>query len=189
MDTKKWIDYLLNSKFIRLRFFNIRLFGNIRWGLYNEFSANDFITLINDFRTIATPTEKVTNTPSPQPFSAGSNYAILARLCEQYYVYEGSDKLQKKVISEVSDIISELRKDSEAQQELEAYLDAQHNGIMRRFRIDHSTMKENDFRLYSYLVAGFSATTIAVLLGKDKSIVYNRISRLKKAIKEEYKIG
>ena len=85
-------------------------------------------------------------------------------------------------------LIAELRNDDEAHAALEAHLDARHNGIVSLFRASHPAMKEKDFRLYAYLVAGFSATTIAVLLGKDKSIVYNRISRLKKTLEEEYRL-
>ena len=188
MDFKKWLDYLSKCRWIRLRLFNIRLFGNIRWGLYTEFSTEDFVALIKEFNAIAKPAEQLSADVAAQPFTAGSNYAILARLCELYYTYEGSDKLQKKVIAEVQDIIAELRNDDEAHATLEAHLDACHNGIVSRFRASHPAMKEKDFRLYAYLVAGFSATTIAVLLDKDKSIVYNRISRLKKTLEEEYQL-
>jgi transposase len=59
---------------------------------------------------------------------------------------------------------------------------------MRRFRTAHPSLKEKDFRLYAYLTAGLSATTIAVLLGKEKSVVYNRISRLKKSINDEFRL-
>ena len=186
MDAKKFIDWLRTSNIIRLRFFNFKLWGNLRWGLYHEFSINDFETLIQEFLKITTPQPATTNVTTPQPeklFKAGSNYAILTRLCEQYYVYDGSDKLQKKIIAEVKDIIEELRNDEEAQAEFERVLNQQHDNVMQRFRAEHPTLKEKDYRLYSYLAAGLSATTIAVLLGKDKSVVYNRISRLKKVIK------
>lgn len=188
MDFKKWLDYLSKCRWIRLRLFNIRLFGNVRWGFYTEFSTEDFISLIKEFNAIAKPAQQLPDGPVILPFTAGGNYAILARLCELYYTYEGSDKLQKKVINEVQDIIAELRNDAEAHAEFEAYLNTHHNAIMSRFRASHPAMQEKDFRLYAYLVAGFSATTIAVLLGKEKSIVYNRISRLKKVLEEEYRL-
>ena len=186
MDAKKFIDWLRTSNIIRLRFFNLKLWGNLRWGLYHEFSIDDFETLIQEFLKIATPPPATTNETAAQPeklFKTGSNYAILTRLCEQYYVYEGSDKLQKKIIAEVKDIIEELRNDEEAQAEFERVLDLQQDHVMQRFRAQNPSLKEKDYRLYSYLAAGLSATTIAVLLGKDKSVVYNRISRLKKVIK------
>ena len=187
MDAKKIIDWLLSSNLIRIRFFNIKLWGNLRWGLYREFTVEDMTIFMQEILKISKPTTIPNDAPDPQDarecFKAGSNYAILARLCEQYYVYEGSDKLQKKIIAEVKDIIEELRNDSEAQAEFERVLDLQHNNVMQRFRTQNPSLKEKDYRLYSYLAAGLSATTIAVLLGKEKSVVYNRISRLKKVIK------
>ena len=92
--------------------------------------------------------------------------------------------MQKKIVGEVEEIINELRNDDEAQREFELVLDANRDGVMSRFRRDYPTLKEKDYKLYSYLAAGLSATTIAVLLGIEKSAVYNRVSRLKRFIKE-----
>ncbi|MBQ5638721.1 MAG: hypothetical protein IIV06_06690 [Alistipes sp.] len=39
---------------------------------------------------------------------------------------------------------------------------------------------------YSTPEKGLSATTISVLLDKDKTVVYNRISRLKKSLEAEW---
>ena len=195
MDAKNFIDLLRRYTFARLRFVNFKLWGNQRTGLYREFSADDIIGLIKDFKLLSTPQNGSTSTdnnatPSPEKelFRAGSNYAILTRLCYQYYIYEGSDRLQQKIIAEVEEIINELRNDADAHAEFEARLNSQHNDIMRRFRTAHHSLREKDFRLYAYLTAGLSATTIAVLLGKEKSVVYNRISRLKKSINDEFRL-
>lgn len=188
MDAKKFIDWLRSSNIVRLRFFNIKLWGNLRYGLYREYTFDDMLSLIKDFKQLSTPTSTATPQPEEHSFRSGSNYAILSRLCEQYYVYEGSDKLQKKIIAEVQEIINELRNDDEAQAEFERVLNLQHDNVMLRFRAEHPALKEKDYRLYAYLAAGLSATTIAVLLGKEKSVVYNRISRLKKVVKEEFRI-
>lgn len=189
MDAKKICSYIKQFTFIRVRGAHLRLWGNLRWGLYRDYCAGDIIFLIAQFgKKTAVPensdADETTTAPIPLTFKSGTNYAILSRLCEQYYVYEGSDKKQKKIIAEVEDIINELRNDQEAQREFEATIDAQCNGAMQQIRATHPELREKDFQLYSYLVAGLSATTIAVLLGKEKSVVYNRISRLKKAIKE-----
>lgn len=189
MEAKKFFNLVRKFTFVRLRCVNIKLWGDKRVGFFREYSADEFATLIKDFKQLSTHTD---NNDATQPiakelFRTGSNYAILSRLCEQYYIYEGSDKLQKKIIAEVEEIINELRYDDEANAEFEALLNSRQNNIMCRFRREHPTLKEKDYRLYSYLTAGLSATTIAVLLGKDKSVVYNRISRLKKIIKEEFR--
>ncbi|MBP3670973.1 MAG: hypothetical protein J6J06_03295 [Bacteroidaceae bacterium] len=183
MKRNKMLDALCQFTVARFRSINVKLWGNHRWGYYREYSPQDIITLINEFHTTTQQADSEQVAPDTKlHFKAGSNFAILSRLCEQYYVYEGSDKLQKRVIEEVAQIIDELRNDQETQAQLEAMLDAQQDNIMQRFRAQHPQLKEKDFRLYSYLTAGFSATTIAVLLGQEKSVVYNRISRLKKII-------
>lgn len=189
MDAKKFTELLRKFTFSRFRIINIKLWGNNRWGLYREFSIDDVVTLIHEFNSLSTPPtiEQEIELPSDKElFKSGSNYAILSRLCEQYYIYEGSDKLQKKIIAEVEEIIEELRNDNNAQAQFEQALNYRQDNIMERFRKEHPTLKEKDYRLYAYLAAGLSATTIAVLLGREKSVIYNRISRLKKQIKKDF---
>ena len=156
MDAKKFMDWLRSSNIIRLRFFNIKLWGNLRYGLYREYTFDDMLSLIKDFKQLSTPPTAV--------------------------------KLQKKIMNEVQEIINELRNDDDAQAEFERVINLQHDNVMQRFRAEYPTLKAKDYQLYSYLVAGLSATTIAVLLGKEKSVVYNRISRLKKSINKEFLI-
>lgn len=196
METKKFIDLMRKYTFARLRVVNIKLWGDKRVGLFREFTADDTIALIEDFKRFSANLASQSQTDSrsetnqsteKESFRTGSNYAILSRLCEQYYIYEGSEKLQKKIIAEVEEIINELRYDNGANTEFEGLLNNRQNNIMHRFRAEHPSLKEKDYRLYTYLAAGLSATTIAVLLGKEKSVVYNRISRLKKVIKEEFR--
>ena len=188
MDAKNLIARLSKIRIIRFRFFNLKLWGNLRRGLYREFSTDDIITLIQEFHKLSTSTSIYATTQPCNNAStqSGSNYTILSRLCEVYYTYEGNDKLQKKIINEVEEIINELRNDNDAHAEFEDILNHQNENIMMRFRREHPSLKEKDYRLYSYLVARLSATTISVLLGKEKSVVYNRISRLKKQIKEDF---
>ena len=84
---------------------------------------------------------------------------MLERLCEQYYIYEGTENLQPKVLKEVKSIIQDLRTDAKTLK-----------------------MKDEDIRLFIFVASGFSSTTISTILEKDKGIVYNRIWRLKSKI-------
>ena len=168
----------------RARLFNIKLFGNLRIGLYREISIEELIEFIADFRDFCQSrnlqNEETVTTP---PFPANSNFSILERLCEQYYVYEDTDKLQKKIIQEVSEIIDELRKDPKTQSDLEAWLNATQDNVVSKLRADHPEFKEEEIRLFCYISAGFTPTMMSVMLKKDKSVVYNRVSRLKAKIK------
>ena len=107
----------------------------------------------------------------------------LDRLCEQYYVFEGTSNLQPRILSEVKAIVEGLRSDSKVQKNLEQALDERSGGVMKRLRTAFPKWKEEDFLLYLFTASGFSATTISTLLEKDKPYVYNRLYRLKERIK------
>lgn len=178
MDIKNLINLF------RARLFNIKLFGNLRIGLYKEVSIEELTEFIADFRNFCQQRnvkseETVTNPSLP----VNSNFTILERLCEQYYVYEDTDKFQKKIIQEVSEIIDELRKDPKTQKDLEAWLNATQENAVSKLRADHPELKEEEIRLFCYISVGFTPTMMSVLLKNDKSVVYNRVSRLKAKIK------
>jgi hypothetical protein len=107
----------------------------------------------------------------------------LDRLCEQYYVFEGTSNLQPRILGEVKSIVEGLRNDVKVQKNLEQALDERTGGVMKRLRAAFPKWKDEDFLLYLFTASGFSATTISTLLEKDKPYVYNRLYRLKERIK------
>ena len=107
----------------------------------------------------------------------------LDRLCEQYYVFEGTSNLQPRILGEVKSIVEGLRSDTKVQKNLEQALDERTGGVMKRLRAAFPKWKDEDFLLYLFTASGFSATTISTLLEKDKPYVYNRLYRLKERIK------
>jgi hypothetical protein len=109
-------------------------------------------------------------------------FGALERLCEQYYIYEGTDNLQPKILREVEAMVEGLRSDRNTKAALEAMLDYEKDGVMAKVRKEYPSWKEEDFQLFAFCSAGFSSTTISTLLEKDKSVVYNRVWRLKNRI-------
>ena len=112
-----------------------------------------------------------------------SGLDTLDRLCEQYYVYEGTDNLQPRILKEVRSIVEGLRNDPSAQKSLEQALNESADNVMVKLREAFPKWKEEDFLLYVFAASGFSSTTISTLLEKDKPYVYNRLYRLKERIK------
>lgn len=108
---------------------------------------------------------------------------VLDRLFEQYYVYEGTENLQPRVLKEVRSLVEGLRGNGKLRQSLERSLNESHEQVMKRLRFAFPTLKEEDYLLYLFTAAGFSSTTISTLLEKDKPYVYNRLYRLKERIK------
>jgi hypothetical protein len=112
-----------------------------------------------------------------------SGLGTLDRLCEQYYVYEGTDNLQPRILKEVRSIVEGLRSDPTAQKSLEQALNESSDNVMAKLREAFPKWKEEDFLLFLFAASGFSSTTISTLLEKDKPYVYNRLYRLKERIK------
>lgn len=108
-----------------------------------------------------------------------AKFDLLERLCEQYYVYEGTDNLQSKILKEVKSVIEGLREDPKSIKGLEMMLDRNCNGLVARLREQMPKLKADDVKLFIFAACGFSSTTISTILEKDKGIVYNRIWRLK----------
>ena len=99
-------------------------------------------------------------------------------------MYENTDKYQLKIIQEVKEIVNEFRNDQQTQKDLEQWLNATQNNAVGKIRLSHPELKEEEIKLFCYIQAGFTPTMMSVLLQKDKSVVYNRVSRLKAKIKE-----
>ena len=175
---------LKKMNIFRLRLFNIKLFGDIRKGFYKEFSAKEISEFISDFRDFCNRngdnSDSVENKPE---FIESTNFKILERLCAQYYVYEDTEKFQKKIIQEVQEIVDELRNDAATPKDLEQWLNHTQDDVVTRLRISHPELKEEEIKLFCYIQAGFTPTMMSVLLRKDKSVVYNRVSRLKAKLK------
>ncbi len=108
---------------------------------------------------------------------------VLDRLCEQYYVYEGTDNLQPRIVKEVRAVVEGLRTDAAMQRSLEQALNEQNNQVMEKLRACFPRWKEEDFLLYLFTASGFSSTTLSTLLEKDKPYIYNHLYRLKERIK------
>lgn len=110
---------------------------------------------------------------------AAPNFDVLERLCEKYYVYEGTENLQPKILSEVKSVIVGLREDPKQVETLEKMLDNSRDGIVTKFKEQIPRLKEDDIRIFVFAASGLSSTAMSTLLELDKPVVYNRIYRLK----------
>lgn len=110
--------------------------------------------------------------------AAGKN-DVLERLCEQYYVFEGTDKLQGNLLKEVRQAVEGLRNDKKVQARLERSVDAAREGAAAKLRAQLPNCKEEDVRLFVLAASGFSRTAMAALMDKEKGVVNNRLWRLK----------
>lgn len=109
-------------------------------------------------------------------------FAYIEQICTSYYECHGTSRELKRIYSEAISSIDELRADSATLKKLEDYINAYKDNAAARFKVSFPAAKPADVILFMYIVAGFSARTISVLLGEELPVVYNRKSRLKAKI-------
>lgn len=68
------------------------------------------------------------------------------------------------------------------------YIDKYTENLFSSFKKDFFELPQESINFYLYLILGFSARTIAVILDKELDVVYNRKSRLKTKIKQSNSI-
>jgi hypothetical protein len=160
-------------------YFHARKSQNQKLLLEEKAETEKYMSIAEDLQTrISDIQSKSGSKPADSSYKM-SGLDALERLCEQYYVYEGTDNLQPKILKEVRSIIEGLRNDPSVKANLEKTLDDTKEGVMKRLRAAYPKWKEEDFTLYAFTASGFSTTTISTLLSKDKAYIYNRVYRLK----------
>ena len=114
-------------------------------------------------------------------------FELLAELMESFHKSEGDGaQLEKKFRT----IMNATGKDTEGQKNFESLIDKRMQNAMSRFREEFPELAEDDFRFFSFLVVGFDATTISIIMDMpSKGSVYTRKSRIKKLISESRALG
>ncbi len=111
------------------------------------------------------------------------HYAEANRLCDDYYQgrYTKNDKeeLDKKIKS-----ILKSFSDRAGIEEIGKYVDEKSGGLYSSFKKIFFNLKEEDYRLFLYLVLGFTPRTISILTGHKITVLYNKKSRLKAKIEK-----
>lgn len=91
---------------------------------------------------------------------------------------KASQKITKQVTAEINNILSELSARSRNQSKFEARINRDADNIIAKIRKDYPRYSEDDILLICYIVAGFDATTISVLMnitGENARVKKHRI--------------
>ena len=102
-----------------------------------EKAEYDFLSAAEDLQS------KLSALKADRPRMGGID--TLDRLCEQYYVFEGTSNLQPRILNEVKAIVEGLRSDTKTQKNLEQALDERAGGVMKRLRAAFPKWKDEDF--------------------------------------------
>ncbi len=113
----------------------------------------------------------------------GESFKTINNLCCTYFEYSDNPKQQSAILKHVKDLISNISSDSYLVQ-VESQINRCCDNILEKLRRDFPTLSDNEYRLACYLCAGFTTQAICLFLSCNSSAVYNRISRLRKKIKD-----
>lgn len=101
----------------------------------------------------------------------------IAHLAETYYRTSGHKEGRDLVYTEVMDLASFIATDAHTFRQLERNVNANLSDAMSLYRLEIPA-KESDYRFVCYLMAGFPASTISLILGESESAIYGRKHRL-----------
>ena len=110
-------------------------------------------------------------------------FATIDQLCISYYEYQGTPHEKQKLYKDAMNLVLNLGNDPKTLQEVEKFVNTYKDHLMERFRQTFPDLKEQDYQLFLYVVAGFSSRAISIFMNEKLDVVYNRKSRLKRKLK------
>ena len=113
-----------------------------------------------------------------------SRFELIGSLYEQYALFEGKKNAERAMYERVSAMIAEFRSDYENKDKFESMLNDYHDGVICNLRKELPELKEMDYTILGFMLIGFDATTISLLLNISMNAVYIRKSRMRNLIKE-----
>lgn len=113
----------------------------------------------------------------------GEAFKAIDELCCTYFEYSDNPKQQSAILNHVKGLISNISSKSYLVQ-LEEQINGCYDNILEKLKSEFPTLSENEYMLSCYLCAGFTTQAICLFLNCNSSAVYNRISRLRKKIKD-----
>lgn len=111
-----------------------------------------------------------------------ARFEPLNRLAETYYTHLNSAKEQERIYQKVKADFEQLGEAEYVSCELEPLINETLGGVMARFRAQLPRLREEEYQLAAYLIAGFTYPSISLFLGRQISTLYTRVSRLREQI-------
>lgn len=110
-----------------------------------------------------------------------SKYAMLNDLCSAYWSPIKKDR-KEQIYDEVRRILGDISGDVESQLRFAENLNQTLDGILGKLRSDLPSHSDRDFIFLAFVIAGFDAKTIAILMDYSVGSVYTKKNRLKSEI-------
>lgn len=110
-----------------------------------------------------------------------AQFKLIDELCAEYWMSE-RNRDKERIYNKVNKIVNTIYNGSGKNSEFETKINSCLDNVMQKLRIDFPKFKEEDFRLLSYVIAGFEAKTISMIMDQSTSNIYSRKSRMKEKI-------
>lgn len=108
-----------------------------------------------------------------------SRFDTIGMLCDQYLQNKDRSDVEKLMYQKMLLMIEEIRNDKVRKVKFESLLNSELDGIIQNFRTEMPKSKEWEVTMFSYLVAGFDATTISRLMDMPLNNVYASLMGIK----------
>ena len=92
------------------------------------------------------------------------------------------DDAAKQYATLVAEIMTEIADDNGEQVFFENRINGEFDNVMTKLRLDFPEFSDKDYKFLSLVIAGFSGTTIAAILGEKPTNISTRKARFKKRI-------
>ena len=113
-----------------------------------------------------------------------NQYYELNNLLDAYYEHADSPRQQTIIYKRLQETILSLKSDSKRINEIEKYVNIQHNNLMQRLRNQCPQLSDRDFRIILYSYAGLSLRAISIFLDSKPETLSKAKYRIKNKIKD-----
>ena len=110
-----------------------------------------------------------------------SQFALLDSLVNTYYETRDINRDKEAIYKQVKGEIAKLSSPKSVA-ELEAIINRHRGGVIAEIRTKYPSLSEQNITLLCYILAGFSAKSIGILLDCTIANVHTRRSRLKRQL-------
>ncbi len=112
-----------------------------------------------------------------------ARYDVLNAVCDVLFALPDSNRHSDKSFARVTETIKSLGTSNQNITKIEQETNRNFSNIISRLRSELPDLKEEEIRLFLYIVIGFTPRTLSVILDLPLDTVYNRKSYLKRKIK------
>ena len=146
-----------------------------------ESLRSDLLSQLNDARLEHSDSLKTSTGSKSEDFISiiRQHYADVNKLCDDFY--QGRYSRNNGIHEEIDGILSVFREVT-GLDAIGEYVDEKSGGLYSSFKKDLFNLSGDNQRLFLYVMLGFSARTISVILDQNVDMVYNKKSRLKSKI-------